>query len=230
MTSPVEILTPDLTAQGNLYDLQGNAIVLNQGAQNNITGGFEVVFQTPVQADKILIKNTSLEGLAVWYKAQSTDAYSLLEDTVFSASGKDRLVTFPQTLGAAALKFVFTAQTQQYFYSFLLLKSLLVLDKALSSFRPSQYILGGSHYTVGGNLIVWREYCKNGGTLTLENMPFETKNSLKEICAENIFLTFLFYGSLDLAPSGVYGLIKPLKTEFDRSLVLWRAELELAEQ
>ena len=230
MTLPVEILTPDLTAQGSIYDLQGNALTLQQGAQNNITGGFEVVFQTPVQADKILVKNTSLESFAVWYKAQSTDTYCLLEDTVFCQSGKNILITFPQTVSASALKFVFPEQTQQYFFNFLLLKSLLVLDRALSSLRPSQYSLGGSYYTVGGNLIVWREYCKNGGTLTLENMPFGTKNSLEQICAANMFLTFLFYGASDLSSGGVYGLTKPLKTEFDRSLVLWRAELELAEQ
>lgn len=230
MITPIEILTPDILLNGTLYDLQGSALTLRQGSKNTLSGGFEVVFPSSVQADKILIKNTSLESLNIYYKTQSEGEYILMENASVFLSGKDMLITFPQTLQAVSFKFVFSSENEEYFYSFFLLKSLLFLDKVLSSLRFSLYSRGGHHYTAGGDLIVWREFSKNNAALTLENMPSALKNSLTEICAENLFLTFIFYGGFDLSQSGEYGLISPLKTELDRTVSLWRAEIDLAEK
>lgn len=230
MINPIEILTPDLLLNGILYDLQGNALTLQQGSKNILSGGFEAVFPSSVQADKVLIKNTSLESVNIYYKVQSEAEYILMENASVFLSGKDMLITFPQVVQAVAFKFVFASESEEYFYSFILLKSLLVLDTVLSSLRPSVFCRGGHHYTAGGNLILWREFCKHGGTLTLENVSSSVKNALAEICAGNLLLTFIFYGGFDLSQSGEYGLAAPLKTELDRSLSLWRAEMELAEK
>ena len=230
MINPIEILTPNLLSEGTLYDLQGSVLTLQEGIKNTLSGGFEVVFPASLQADKILIKNTSLENLTVYYKTENGGEYILLENTACTLSGTDILINFGQTVNATAFKFIFTSQSEEYFYSFLLLKSLLVLDQVLSSLRFSLYSRGGHHYTACGALLVWREFSKNRASLTLENMSSSVKNTLAVICNKNILLTFIFYGGFDLSQSGQYGLINPLKTELDRSLSLWHAELDLAEK
>lgn len=234
MIKPIEILKPNLLEEALFFDLQGEDILLNQGRKNTVSGGFRAVFEAPVKASKMLIKNTDISNIQIAVKTSAEAAnFTPFEDFDLVHSGRDILLSFSAPAEVFALEFSFTGADSSesvFFHNFILTDSLLLLDKALSSFSPSGYLRGGYHYTAGGSLITWKEFAKNSGSLTLENLPAALKQKLECLCEENVFLTFIFYGSYDLAQSGEYAITAPLKAELRRDGGLWTLRLEITEK
>ena len=234
MIKPIEILKPNLLDKTDIFDFQDNEINLNQGLKNKVEGGFKAAFEEPVKISKILIKNTDISNIQIAFKASAeAESFTPFEGFALAHSGRDVLVSFSVPLEAAAFKFSLNggdSSESVFFHNLIIADSLLLLDKALSSFTPSAYLRGGYHYTAAGSLITWKEFCKNSGSLTLENLPDSLKKTLEYICEENVFLTFIFYGSYDLSQSGEYALTSPLKAELSRSGGLWTVRLEMTEK
>lgn len=229
---PIEILSSNLLEGASLSDAQGEPLSVKRGAKNIISGAVTASFAEAVSADKILIKNSDAQNITIEYKsAASEENFTLFEDFALVKSGRDILITFEQPLEAVSFKFTLLGAGESvYFYEFALLSRLLFLDKALSSFTPSGYRKGGYHYMADGSLIRWHDFSKNSGSLVLENLPADTKKSLEYICDENVFLTFLFYGSYDLSQSGEYALTDSFKAELNRFSGMWRVVLEITEK
>lgn len=229
---PIEILSANLLEDASLSDAQGEALANKSGVKNTISGAMTAVFSGAVSADKILIKNTDAQSITIEYKsAPSDESFTLFEDFALVKSGRDILITFDAPLEAASFKFTLLGESSSlYFYEFILLSSLLFLDKALTTFTPSGYRKGGYHYTADGTLIRWHEFSKNSGSLVLENLPESTKQTLEYICDGNVFLTFLFYGAYDLSQSGQYALTADFKAELNRLSGLWSVYLEITEK
>lgn len=234
MIKPIEILKPNLLDEADFFDLQGGEISLKQGRKNIVEGGFSAVFKEPLQASKILIKNTDISNFALYVKnSAGQESFEPFEDFSFKRSGRDVLISFSSALEAVEFKFLFAGEDSSqsaFFHSFILTDALVLLDKALSSFTPSGYLRGGCHYTAAGSLVSWREFCKNSGSLLLENLPGEVKKTVESVCGEYVFLTFIFYGSYDLSQSGEYALTAPLKAELRRESGLWSLRLEITEK
>lgn len=234
MIKPIEILKPNILEDALLFDLQGEDILLNQGRKNTVSGGFRAVFEAPVKVSRMLIKNTDISNIQIDVKTSAEAAdFTPFADFDLVKSGRDILLSFSAPAEACAFEFSFAgAESSEnvFFYSFILTDSILLLDKALSSFTPSGYLRGGYHYTAGGTLITWKEFSKNSGSLVLENLPAALKQKLESLCDENVFLTFIFYGSYDLSQSGEYALTSPLKAELSRSGGLWTLRLEITEK
>lgn len=234
MIKPIEILKPNILEDALLFDLQGEDFSLNQGRKNTVSGGFRAVFEAPVKVSRMLIKNTDILNIQIGVKTSAEAAdFTPFADFDLVKSGRDILLSFSAPAEACAFEFSFTgAESSEnvFFYNFILTDSILLLDKALSSFTPSGYLRGGYHYTAGGTLITWKEFSKNSGSLVLENLPAALKQKLESLCDENVFLTFIFYGSYDLSQSGEYALTSPLKAELSRSGGLWTLRLEITEK
>lgn len=232
MIKPIEILSPNLLEKAQILSFSAEETPIKQGAKNTFSDGFCAVFEDKIKADKILIKTADIQNISIYYKQALTQAeYQLFEDFSTTVSGADILVNFNSTLEAQELKFIFSAENVEInFNYFLLLENYLVLDKALSSFNPSNYIRGGYHYSLDGSLIAWRDLVKNSGLLSLENLPQETKTVLEELYEQNIFLTFIFYGGRDLSQSGEYALTSAFNASLNRTTGLWSVNLDITEK
>lgn len=148
MIKPIEILKPNILEGALLFDLQGEDISLNQGRKNTVSGGFRAVFEAPVKVSRMLIKNTDISNIQIGVKTSAEAAdFTPFADFDLVKSGRDILLSFSAPAEACAFEFSFAgAESSEnvFFYNFILTDSLLLLDKALSSFTPSERRLPGS--------------------------------------------------------------------------------------
>lgn len=231
MIKPIEILSSNLLETAQILSLSAAKISLKQGSKNTLEEGFCAVFEDIIQADKILIKNTDITALSIFYKQALGQEYQPFENFTINLCGKDILISFNETLEAKEIKFIFSAEgIEKNFNNFLLLKSQLILDKALSSFNPSNYINAGYHYMLDGSLIAWRDLVKNSGVLSLDNLPQSLKAEMEILYEENIFLTFIFYGGIDLSQSGEYAITSAFNASLSRASGLWSISLDITEK
>lgn len=109
-----------------------------------------------------------------------------------------------------------------------IMRRVMALENALTSFRQKDDIKKSQYYSLCGKLYLWKERQKRAGTLSVENLSFENKEILEKCIEENSVLNFQLFPDEDPfdfleAAAQITG------KNFDRSTGLCSLEIELTE-
>lgn len=189
-----------------------------------------LTFESSITFNKILIKDTNITNLNLSYKSNAEDISFTPIVASKSNYQNDYIFSLVLPLEVQVLKVEFVCQDIANYKQFLVLESKVILNDVLSDIDVSVYSKSGYHYLSNGTLIKWSDFSKNAITLTLQNIPYSTKQILSNLLKENTFLTYIFFGSYDTELSSVYALTEPAIFKLNRKTGYYNVSLNLREQ
>jgi hypothetical protein len=97
----------------------------------------------------------------------------------------------------------------------------------LSSFDSAPESKQGNFRLNSGELHVWKEYERPGGTLSLENISKTQRDLIKAAIADYDFLTVVMHDDFDAGEIYEFAVVEPAQENLDRKTQFYSMSLEL---
>ena len=206
-----------------------SANLIDSTAQTSTSSNtLTITFSEAKQIDAFLIKNTTLTGVQVDYKANSAQESWTEGPSLNQSQKQDKFFILTTQIIAQIIRLTFNTAVD--FEDISIVKKLLTLQNILSSYTLDNTFKGSSYYLANGSLVCWQEFVKKKLNLNLSNISQTLLEQIKTILKNNTFLTYAIFGDLDGYFVGEFALKEPFSCHLNRQNALYTLNLTLLER
>jgi hypothetical protein len=253
MTEPVKIYSPNrldencalaVTSGENraesLRDGRLNPQWSSSGSGTGVTETITAIFAdewgNPVsrEIDRILLLGTNAAAIAAQWRDGQEVWHDVPECSLSGITGSSVIVETAQTFSAYAFRLnileASPANSEKLLGELKLCRSIMELNRALTSVSLGRTEKGAAYYLSGGGLVAWREYSKRTASLRAENLSPDDRLALANAFSENLFLSFSLSDDGADARAVEFARAAPPQETYDRKSGLYTVSVELRER
>lgn len=217
-----------------LYDQKPATQWISSGSSDTTTETITIVFKNRYGTacnqtiDTVILNNTNGKAISVSTSLAGTP--TLLGTATGAAA--DIVITGTAIECDTLIVSISTTQTANQEKTVGELKACLALftAEATTKFKRKDNWRAGDLRVRSGALTRWREYAKQEGSLTIQNLSLAQRDLLNAAVNDYAFLTFIFYGAYDYAEIFEFAVTEALDEAFDRLSRLFEISLSLKER
>ena len=225
------------TSESYLYDQKRATAWLSSGSDDLTTEYIEVTFNNwqgePVLRtfDRIILLGHNIKAGQLQYWDGSAWA-DLTGGTITGNTETDNII---EVTSVTTYKFKIKMTTTQVVDAEKYIGELKVCQHVLSPYWLSSYPMtaeqkSGNYRNAEGGLISWKEFTKQGGIFSIENIAKADMDILMPYMKTGEFITMSFYESFDLAHTYEFAIVNPPNFYLNRKTTRSSIDLDLKER